>query len=89
MCGKAFADRKSDGIFDTNILTKEACKTCWAKYHCGGGCYAASYKIHHDIHQVDEVACEILKKRLEYALMLKIVESKKVDYLCKSFIIIC
>ena len=65
------------GFFDTNILTKETCKTCWAKYHCGGGCYAASYKIHHDIHQVDEVACEILKKRLEYALMLKIVESKK------------
>ncbi len=64
-------------FFDTNILTKEACQTCWAKYHCGGGCYAASYKKHQNIHQVDEIACEILKKRLEYALALKVVNAKK------------
>lgn len=64
-------------FFGTSILTKEACKTCWAKYHCGGGCYATGHKKYRNIHQVDELACEILKKRLEYALMLKIMRSKK------------
>lgn len=63
-------------FFNTNILTKSECKDCWAKYHCGGGCYAASYKTHNDIHKTDEIACEILKKRLEYALMLKVILSK-------------
>jgi uncharacterized protein len=63
-------------FFNTNILTKNDCKNCWAKYHCGGGCYAASYKTHKDIHKTDEFACEILKKRLEYALMLKVIQSK-------------
>ncbi len=63
-------------FFDTNILTKSECKDCWAKYHCGGGCYAASHRVHNDIHKTDKIACEILKKRLEYALMLKVILSK-------------
>ncbi len=63
-------------FFATNILTKEECKNCWAKYHCGGGCYAAGYKANNDIHKNDNLACEMLKKRLEYALMIKVIQSK-------------
>ncbi len=62
-------------FFETNILTKEDCRDCWAKYHCGGGCYAAAYYAQGDISLVDEMACEIQKKRLEYALLLKVVNS--------------
>jgi len=63
-------------FFNTNILTKNECKTCWAKYFCGGGCYAAAYKAHKDIQKNDKLACDLLKKRLEYALMIKVIESK-------------
>ncbi|NMC57657.1 MAG: thioether cross-link-forming SCIFF peptide maturase [Eubacteriaceae bacterium] len=63
-------------FFQTSILTKEECKNCWAKYHCGGGCYASGYKANNDIHKSDNLACEMLKKRLEYALMIKVIQSK-------------
>ena len=63
-------------FFTANILTKEDCKKCWAKYHCGGGCYAAGYKSNNDIHKNDNLACEMLKKRIEYALMIKVIQSK-------------
>ncbi|MCL2432893.1 MAG: thioether cross-link-forming SCIFF peptide maturase [Clostridia bacterium] len=68
-----------DGTFDENIRTKmaanninskEACRGCWAKYHCAGGCAAAAFFQNGAIDRPDELACRMQKKRLQLALAI-------------------
>lgn len=51
-----------------DVFHKEACKSCWAKYYCSGGCHANAYYNNGDILQPFEIGCEMEKKRLECAL---------------------
>lgn len=69
-----------DGSFDTdmqkqfagcNIMTLEHCKKCWARYFCGGGCAANNRRICGDVAKPYEIACELERKRIECALMIK------------------
>lgn len=53
-----------------NIMTKEECKRCWAKYFCSGGCHANAYFSNGDIHIPNELACILQRKRIECALMI-------------------
>ncbi len=71
------------GTFDTsmqklfganNILAKEDCRKCWARFYCGGGCPANAYHFSGDIAKPYALGCEIEKKRLEYALMINSME---------------
>ena len=65
-------NRKIQNSFsDNNIATMEECKTCWVKYFCGGGCAANNYKFHKDTTKPYKLACELEKKRVECALMIK------------------
>lgn len=57
-----------------HVYTKEACKSCWAKFYCSGGCNANSYNFHNDIHAVYEAGCALEKKRVECAIYLKAKE---------------
>lgn len=59
-----------------NVYSKESCKNCFAKFYCSGGCAANSYKFHGDINDVYEVGCELQKKRVECALMIKAAEAE-------------
>lgn len=53
-----------------NLRTKPACKGCWAKYFCSGGCAANAWKINGDIMRPEEISCTLLKKRTECAIAL-------------------
>ncbi len=55
----------------TNIYTKEKCKNCWAKFFCSGGCNANSWQYEGDISKSHEISCELEKKRVECAIMIK------------------
>ncbi|MBF7095890.1 thioether cross-link-forming SCIFF peptide maturase [Alkalibacter mobilis] len=57
-----------------NLTDKKACNDCWAKYYCGGGCFANAYNFNKDIYQPYELGCELEKKRVECAVMIKIVQ---------------
>lgn len=57
-----------------NLLEKEACKTCWAKYFCGGGCHANAYNFNGTIMKPHFVSCEIERRRVENAIMISIIE---------------
>lgn len=59
---------------ENNILAKEDCKKCWARFYCGGGCPANAYHFNGDIAKPYELGCTIEKKRLEYALVLNSLE---------------
>lgn len=52
-------------------LTKPACRDCWARYHCGGGCHASAYLVNRDIQRPYELGCALQKKRLECALYVQ------------------
>lgn len=53
-----------------NILTKEACRACWAKYFCAGGCAANAYKYNGSIYEPHQMTCAFEKKRAEVAMGL-------------------
>jgi len=50
------------------------CRDCWARYHCGGGCRAASY-LNGDLAEPYHLECVLQRKRLECALYLHAVKS--------------
>lgn len=54
-----------------NVYSKEKCKNCFAKFFCSGGCSANSFKFHGNINSTYDIGCELQKKRVECAIMLK------------------
>ncbi len=73
------------GTLDTGIVNREIqeefscntmlshpeCKDCWAQLYCAGGCAANAYHATGSISGVYRYGCELLKKRIECALMLQ------------------
>jgi len=57
-----------------NVYSKEKCKNCFAKFYCSGGCVANSYKFHESINDAYDIGCELQKKRVECAIMIKVAE---------------
>jgi uncharacterized protein len=62
-----------------SVYTKDACKKCFAKFYCSGGCMANSEKFHHTIHDTYEVSCEMERKRVECAIMIKAALAEERD----------
>lgn len=54
-----------------HVYTKPECKQCWAKFYCSGGCNANNYQYTGDIHNAHKFSCQLQKKRLECAIMIK------------------
>lgn len=54
-----------------NVYTKPACRECFARFYCSGGCAANSYNFHKDIGQAYELGCALERKRIECAIMIK------------------
>ncbi|MBQ6555487.1 MAG: thioether cross-link-forming SCIFF peptide maturase [Firmicutes bacterium] len=59
-----------------NVYTKSACRECWARFYCSGGCAANSFNAHGDLVTPYEIGCEMQKKRIECAIYLKAVEAE-------------
>ena len=59
-----------------NVYAKEKCRTCFAKFYCSGGCAANSYNFHGHINDAYDVGCELERKRVECAIMLKAAEAE-------------
>ena len=57
-----------------NSYAKPECRDCWARLYCSGGCSANSYHATGDIKGVYEYGCELFRKRIECAIMMKIAE---------------
>ena len=54
-----------------NVYTKEECKKCFARFYCSGGCAANSFNMHGTINSTYEIGCELQRKRVECAIMIK------------------
>jgi len=54
-----------------NVYAKEKCKNCFAKFYCSGGCAANAYNFHGSITEAYDIGCELQRKRIECAIMMK------------------
>ena len=61
----------ADEFRGCSVYSKESCKNCFARFYCSGGCMANSYKFNHSINDTYEVSCEMERKRVECAIMIK------------------
>ena len=64
-----------DKFASCNAYTRPECESCWAKLYCAGGCAANAYHATGDISGVYKYGCELFKKRIECAIMLKLAEN--------------
>ena len=54
-----------------NVYAKEKCRNCFARFYCSGGCAANAYNFSNDILGAYDIGCELQKKRIECAIMIK------------------
>jgi len=54
-----------------NVYAKPSCRECFARFYCSGGCAANSYKFHGSMTDSYKIGCEMQKKRIECAIMIK------------------
>lgn len=60
-----------DRFAHSTVYDKEKCRSCWAKFYCSGGCNANNQQYEGDILRSHTLSCDLEKKRLECALMIK------------------
>lgn len=59
---------------ENNILTKETCSKCWAKYFCAGGCAANAQNFNGNIKEPHDLSCKLMRIRAEYAIAVNSLE---------------
>lgn len=66
-----------------NVYSHKECKDCFAKLYCSGGCAANAYHTTGSVNGVYDFGCQLHRKRIECAIMLKVAEAEeglKVEY---------
>lgn len=58
-----------------NAYARPACKDCWAKLYCSGGCAANAYHATGSITGTYDYGCELFRKRMECAIMMKVAQA--------------
>ena len=57
-----------------NAYARPECNDCWARFYCSGGCAANAFHATGSIRGVYEAGCELFRKRIECAIMMKAAE---------------
>lgn len=60
-----------DTFKECNVYSKDKCQECFAKFYCSGGCAANSYNFHNNINDAYDLGCDLQRKRVECAIMIK------------------
>ncbi|MDR1204028.1 MAG: thioether cross-link-forming SCIFF peptide maturase [Peptococcaceae bacterium] len=75
--GNVFQGIQREDIGETfqknHVLNKPACRGCWARFYCGGGCHANAWHQNGALSQPYEIGCLLERKRLECALFLQVM----------------
>ena len=61
----------------SNVYSRPECENCFARYYCSGGCAANAYNFNGDINTTYKHGCELQKKRIECAIMIKAALAEK------------
>ena len=54
-----------------NVYAKDKCRDCFARFYCSGGCAANSYNFQGNLLDAYDIGCELERKRVECAIMIK------------------
>ena len=65
---------KREEFRNCNAYARKDCENCWAKLYCSGGCAANAYHATGSIKGIYEDGCELFRKRIECAIMMKAAE---------------
>ncbi len=58
-----------------NAYARPECADCWARLYCSGGCAANAYHASGSIRGIYSYGCELFRKRIECAIMMKAVQA--------------
>ena len=58
-----------------NAYARPDCKDCWARLYCSGGWAANAYHATGSMRGIYEYGCELFRKRMECAIMIKAVQA--------------
>ena len=61
----------SEAFRTCSVYSREKCRGCFAKFYCSGGCAANSHHFHGNINDTYDLGCELQRKRVECAIMMK------------------
>ncbi len=59
-----------------NVYAKKECQNCFARFYCSGGCAANAWNFTKDLNGNYKVGCDLERKRVECAIMLKAAEAE-------------
>ena len=62
-----------------NAYARPDCKDCWAKLYCSGGCAANAYHATGSVTGTYQYGCELFKKRIECAIMMKVAQAETAE----------
>lgn len=65
-----FNESKRSQFLNLHVDDREPCKSCWARYLCGGGCYYQAALSNGDISKPDEVKCDLIRFLAEQAIRM-------------------
>lgn len=69
-------EKLSNEFKNAHIYNKPKCMNCWARFYCSGGCQANNYSFNGNIHEPYDLGCEMMKKRIECAIAVKVFEEE-------------
>lgn len=58
-----------------NAYARPECAQCWAQLYCSGGCAANAFHATGSIRGVYEPGCQLFRKRIECAIMMKVAQA--------------
>ncbi|MBE5997779.1 MAG: thioether cross-link-forming SCIFF peptide maturase [Lachnospiraceae bacterium] len=62
-----------------NVYAKKECQECFARFYCSGGCAANAWNFTKDLNGNYRVGCELERKRVECAIMMKAAEAERIE----------
>ncbi|WP_298972991.1 SPASM domain-containing protein [uncultured Roseobacter sp.] len=65
-----FDEEKRDAYRALTVDSREPCRSCWAKYVCGGGCYYQAVLANGAIDAPDAAKCQLIRHLVSEALRL-------------------
>ncbi len=68
-----------DEFRQCSVYSKDQCSDCFAKFYCSGGCAANSWNFSHSITGAYDIGCELMRKRVECAVMIKAAQAEAAE----------